>query len=144
MAFNLQSGQKALLQIAGTSAAIIAVFSIYTFYKNNIWHPKVFVESVDFKNGVAKMVINGKKFLLKGDSSYLIAFDWGVKFGYTFDSSGNRVYDRIEILKRNMVHSVVKKANGVENLGFVGNEEDYYDNVFTSFAGNPKLENVTW
>lgn len=144
MALNLQSGQKLLLQVAGTSAAIIAVFSVYTFYKNNIWHPKVIVEEVDFKNGIAKMMINGKKFTLKGDSSYLIAFDWGVKFGYTYTSDGKRVYDRIEILKRNMVHSVIKKADGVEELGFVGDEDNYYDNVFAAFAGNPKNENVTW
>lgn len=144
MALSIESGQKLFLRVAGTSAAILAVFSVYTFYKNNIWHPKVIVESVDFKNGVAQMVINGKKFTLKGDSSYLIAYDWGVKFGYTYDSSGKRVYDRIEILKRNMVHSVIKKADGVEDLGFVGDEDNYYDNVFTAFAGNPKVENVKW
>jgi hypothetical protein len=126
--FSLNVGEKVLLKIAGISAAFIAIFSAFTFYKNNIWHPKVEVVSVDYKNGVAKIIVNGKPFLLKGDSSYLISYDWGIKFGYTFKGNGERIYDRIEILKRNMVHSVIKKAEGVEEMGFVGEGGDFWIN----------------
>jgi len=126
--FSLNGGEQVLLKIAGISAALLAVFSAFTFYKNNIWHPKVEIVSVDYKNGVAKILINGKPFLLKGDSSYLISYDWGIKFGYTFKGNGERIYDRIEILKRNMVHSVIKKAEGVEEMGFVGEGGDFFKN----------------
>jgi hypothetical protein len=126
--FSLDGGEELLLKVAGISAAFIAIFSAFTFYKNNIWHPKVEVVSVDYKNGVAKILINGKPFLLKGDSSYLISYDWGIKFGYTFKGNGERIYDRIEILKGNMVHSVIKKAEGVEEMGFVGEDGDFWIN----------------
>ena len=126
--FSLSGGEEILLKVAGISAAFIAIFSAFTFYKNNIWHPKVEVVSVDYKNGVAKIIVNGKPFLLKGDSSYLISYDWGIKFGYTFKGNGERMYDRIEILKRNMVHSVIKKAEGVEEMGFVGEGGDFFKN----------------
>jgi hypothetical protein len=126
--FSLDGGEEFLLKVAGISAALLAVFSAFTFYKNNIWHPKVEVVSVDYKNGIAKIIVNGKPFLLKGDSSYLISYDWGIKFGYTFKGNGERIYDRIEILKRNMVHSVIKKAEGVEEMGFIGEGGDFWIN----------------
>jgi len=126
--FSLHKGEKLILKIAGVSASFLALFSAFTFYKNNIWHPKVEVQSVDFKNGIAKLIVNGKPFLLKGDSSYLISYDWGIKFGYTFKGNGERIYDRIEILKRNMVHSVIKKAEGAEEMGFIGGGEDFWIN----------------
>jgi hypothetical protein len=126
--FSLDKGENALLKIAGISAAALALFSAFTFYKNNIWHPKVEVKSVDFKNGLAKLIVNGKPFLLKGDSSYLISYDWGIKFGTTYKGNGERMYDRIEILKRNLVHSVIKKAEGVEEMGFIGGGDDFWIN----------------
>jgi hypothetical protein len=38
------------------------------------------------------------------------------------------MYDRIEILKRNLVHSVIKKAEGVEEMGFIGGGDDFWIN----------------
>jgi hypothetical protein len=125
---SLDVGEKLILKVAGVSAGLLAIFSAFQFYKNNIWHPKVEVVKVDFKNGIAELIINGKPFLLKGDSSYLISYDWGIKFGYTYKGNGKRIYDRIEILKRNMVHSVIKKAEGEEQISFIGGGEDFWIN----------------
>ena len=72
--------------------------------------------------------LNGKPFILRGDSSYLIAFDWGIKFGFTVKSNGQRVYDRIEILKRNMVQKVVREAGEVSFTGF--DEKTYWNDAF--------------
>jgi hypothetical protein len=130
MAFKFTDGEKWLLKIAGISAAVIAITNVYAFYRNNIWQPKVEVKSVDFKKGVAELIVNGKPVTIKGDSSYLIAGVWGLKFGYTFKGNGQRVYDRIEILKNGLVHGVIKKAEGEETVSFTANEATYYDDVF--------------
>lgn len=109
--FDISKGEEILLKAASIGAAILGVVAVYSFYKNNIWHPKIEVKRVDFRNGVADLVINGKPFVLRGDSSYLIAYDWGIKFGFNPTQDGRRVYDRIEVLKRNMVHRVIRKAD---------------------------------
>ena len=127
--FDISKGEELLLKFAGISAALLGVVAVYNFYRNNIWQPKVFVKDVDYKNGVANLEINGKPFVLKGDSSYLIGADWGIKFGFTQKSTG-RVYDRIEILKRNMVHKVVKDAGEVHFTGF--NEETFWNDAFNN------------
>jgi hypothetical protein len=133
--FNINQGEEWLLKAAGLGAALLGIVSVYTFYKNNIWHPKIEVKSVDFKKGVADLIINGKPLVLKGDSSYLIAQDWGIKFGYTYKGNGGRVYDRIEVLKKNMVHSVIRKAEGEEMASFTANEETFYDDTFNGMSG---------
>jgi hypothetical protein len=84
---------------------------------------------------------------LRGDSSYLIAFDWGIKFGTTFKPNGVRAYDRIEILKRNLVQKVVREAGEVDFTGF--NEETFLNDAFEgnkgglavgkSFTGDEKI-----
>jgi hypothetical protein len=48
------------LKLAAISTAALAVVNIYSFYRNNIWNPKVVVNSIDYENGVAKLTINGK------------------------------------------------------------------------------------
>ena len=126
--FNISRGEEILFKIAGIGAAVLGIVSIYGFYKNNIWKPKVNVKTVDFANGIAELELNGKPFILRGDSSYLIAFDWGIKFGYTVKSNGQRVYDRIEILKRNMVQKVVRQAGEVSFTGF--DEKTYWNDAF--------------
>ena len=103
-----------LLRVAALSTATLAVIGVYTFYRNNIWHPKVEVLDVDFKNGIAHLKVNGKPFTLRGDSQYLVAANYGVKFGYTYLENGKRVYDRIEILMNGLVSSVIKEAQGEE------------------------------
>lgn len=138
--FNINQGEEWLLKAAGLGAALLGIVSVYTFYKNNIWHPKIEVKSVDFKKGVADLIINGKPLVLKGDSSYLIAQDWGIKFGYTYKGNGGRVYDRIEVLKKGMVHSVIRKAEGEEMTSFTAKEETYYDDAFNSMSGQREGE----
>lgn len=106
----VQKPTQFLLRVAAISAAVIAIFNAYSFYKNNLWHPTIIVEKVDFANGIANVTINGRPFVLKGDSSYLISYDWGIRLGYTFTNDGKRKYDRIEVIKRNMVFKVVREA----------------------------------
>ena len=134
--FDLSRGEELLLKAASVGAAILGVVAVYTFYKNNIWHPKIEVKDVDFKNGVANLEINGRPFVLRGDSSYLIAFDWGVKFGFTPTADGKRVYDRIEVLKRGMVHQVIRKADEKNMVGFTGfDEKTFWNDAFEGGKG---------
>lgn len=108
MATNFISKTSAtFVNIAGTATAVLAIIAVFTFYKNNLWRPTIQVLDVDYDNGEARLMINGKHFYLKGDSSYLIGYDWGIKFGYTVKADGRRVYDRIEVLKKGMVTKVV-------------------------------------
>lgn len=162
--FDISKGEELLLKVAAISAAIVGIATAWSFYKNNLWHPKIIVKSVDFNKGVAELLINNKPFVLRGDSSYLIGFDWGIKFGVITSPNGSKKYDRIEVLKRNLVEQVIRKADdgkvisftgnqgalvngvlGVQNVtdsdvfkdkkGFVGNEETYYDDTFFGDKG---------
>ena len=123
------------LKLAAISTAALAVVNVYSFYRNNIWHPKVVINNIDYKNGVANLTIDGKKFVLRGDSTFLINFDWGIRFGFTFLPDGKRVYDRIEITKRGMVHEVVREANSPSSLSFTGfNEQNYWNDAFNQYS----------
>lgn len=106
--FDISRGEEILLKTASISAALLGVFAAWGFYKNNLWKPKVLVKKVDFPNAYAELLINNRPFILRGDSSYLISYDWGVKFGFTPKADGRRVADRIEVLKKNMVKSVLR------------------------------------
>jgi hypothetical protein len=79
--FDISQGEEVLLKVAAISAAVVGIATAFSFYKNNVWHPKIIVQSVDFNKGVAELLINNKPFILRGDSSYLIGYDWGIKFG---------------------------------------------------------------
>ena len=96
-----------LVKIATLSVAIIAIVNVVTFYKNNISKPTVEVKDKDFEKGIANLKINGKDFVLRGDSSYLIDGDWGIRFGTTFNKTSNTNYNRIELLKRGMVYKII-------------------------------------
>lgn len=96
-----------LLRIAAISTALLAVVNVYTFYVNNVYHPLVKIKDVDYNEGVANLSIDGKEFTLRGDSTYLIGYDWGVRFGISREPNGKVFYDRIELLKRNMVEQVI-------------------------------------
>lgn len=144
--FNINRGEEILLKAASIGAAILGVVAVYTFYKNNIWKPKIVVNDVDFQKGVANLTINNRPFVLRGDSAYLIAYDWGVRFGFTPTPDGKRVYDRIEVIKRNMVQKVIKKADDAKNVAFTGfNEDTYWNDAFdggkpydAAFTGSDK------
>lgn len=162
--FDINKGEEVLLKVAAISAAIVGIATAYSFYKNNLWHPKIIVQSVDFDKGVATLLVNNKPFVLRGDSSYLIGYDWGLKFGSITKPDGSKKYDRIEVLKRNLVEQVIRKAddgniksftgsedaivNGVwgvkggtafdlfeDKKGFVGNEETFWDDAFFGDKG---------
>ena len=122
------------LKIAAISTAALAFVGLYTFYRNNLWHPKVVINSVDYANGVANLTINGKEVILRGDSTFLIDYDWGIKFGYTYLPDGKRIYDRIEVTKRGMVHEVVRQTETPSTLAFTGfSEENYWNDAFNQF-----------
>lgn len=126
--FTLSKANSIFLKIAAVSTGVVAVVGLYGFYRNNIWSPEIVVNEVDYKKGIAKLTINGKPFLLKGDSSYLIEYDWGIKFGTSLDSRGNRFFDRIEILKRGLVHKVLRDKDDAHL--FTGSEEGIVSGVW--------------
>jgi hypothetical protein len=132
--FNISQGEEWLLKAASVGAALLGVVAVYTFYRNNIWHPTVVVKEVDFKNGIADLEINGRPFVLRGDSSYLIGFDWGIRFGFLPTAEGRRVYDRIEVLKRGMVNQVIRQAD--KNGSFTGfDERTFWNDAFEGGKG---------
>jgi hypothetical protein len=109
---DLVTTKKNLIGAAAIIAAFLALINGYSWYMNNIWHPEIKIVTIDYKKGVAELLVNGKKFGLKGNSAYLIGYDWGVRFGTTH-KGGVQVYDRIEVLKRNMVHAVLKNSEDI-------------------------------
>ena len=131
------------LKIAAISTAALAVVNVYSFYRNNIWHPKVVINNIDYKNGVANLTIDGKKFVLRGDSTFLINFDWGIRFGFTFLPDGKRVYDRIEITKRGMVHEVLRQTETPSTLAFTGfSEQNYWNDAFNQYPSFTPTDSV--
>lgn len=106
---NINKAKNILLKTAAISVAAIAVFNLYVFYRNNIWKPDIKVVDVDFNKGVANLLIDGRKFILRGDSAYLISFDWSIKFGTIFTDEKRSGYDRIELLKRGSVKQIISQ-----------------------------------
>jgi hypothetical protein len=125
---NLSKANSTFLKIAAISTGIVAVFGLYSFYKNNVWSPVIVVDSVDYNKGIAYLTINGKPFVLRGESSYLIAYDWGIRFGTSIQPNGQRYFDRIEVLKRNLVHKILRNKDEVHS--FTGSEEGIVHGVW--------------
>ena len=131
------------LKIAALSTATFALIGLYTFYRNNLWHPKVVINSVDYANGVANLTINGKEVILRGDSTFLIDYDWGIKFGYTYLPDGKRICDRIEVTKRGMVHEVVRQTETPSTLAFTGfSEQNYWNDAFNQYPSYTPTDSV--
>ncbi len=140
---TLSATSSVLLRIAALSTATFALIGVYTFYRNNLWHPKVVINSVDYANGVANLTINGKETILRGDSTFLIDYDWGIKFGYTFLPDGKRIYDRIEVTKRGMVHEVLRQTETASTLAFTGfSEENYWNDAFNQYPSYTPTDSV--
>lgn len=131
--FNLTEVQKKVIGIASLSVAVLAIVNAYAFYKNNLWSPSIEIVDIDYKNGIANLLISKKPFRLRGDSSFLIGYDWGIRFGAT-QLGNKRVYDRIEVLKRNLVHKVLRTKEDTHS--FVENEKSFFDNVFFGDKSN--------
>ena len=139
--FNKNSA--VFLRIAAISTAALAFIGLYSFYRNNLWHPKVVINSVDYANGVANLTINGKETILRGDSTFLIDYDWGIKFGYTYLPDGKRIYDRIEVTKRGMVHEVVRQTETPSTLAFTGfSEQNYWNDAFNQYPSYTPTDSV--
>jgi hypothetical protein len=105
---KLSGKDSIIIRTASIAVAIIAIVNVYEFYRKNIWTPTIMLVDVDYDNAVANLVINGKNFTLRGDSKYLISYDYGISFGTTNTKNGIS-YDRIELLKRYMVKTVLHK-----------------------------------
>ena len=103
---TFSTGKSMLFNIASISVAIIAVVNVYEFYRNNIWKPTVVVDSVDFTKAVANLTINGRKFVLRGDSVFHISYEWGIQFG-TVSGDNSKKYNRIELIKKGMVQKII-------------------------------------
>lgn len=131
--FNLSDAQKKIIGIASFSVALLALFNAWAFYKNNLWSPTIKIIDVDYKNGIANLLINNKPFILRGDSSFLIGYDWGIRFGAT-QLGNKRVYDRIEVLKRSLVHKVLRTKD--DSHGFTGDEKTFWDDTFFGDKAN--------
>lgn len=105
-------GLKPLIVMAAVSTSVLAILSAFSYYKNNVWKPKVHINSIDFQNQIADITIGRHKDLkVIGDSTYHIGFDWGVRFGYSY-SNGKRIFDRLELVKNNVVYSTVRRQQG--------------------------------
>jgi hypothetical protein len=100
-----------LLKVAGIVGAITVIAGGYTFYLNHLWKPKIEVLEVDFEKGKAKVKMGGNwgKILdIDGDTLFLLAGDWGIKFG-TILQDGKTVYDRLELVRKGMVYEYLKR-----------------------------------
>jgi hypothetical protein len=131
MEFNKTS--SIFLKIAAFSTTTLAIISLWTFYKNNIWFPKVILKDVDYSKGEANLEVNNKPFFLQGNSEYGIGSSYGIKFGSTNTNDGKQVYDRIEISKDGLVKSIVSKI-GDTTKSFTANERTYYNDTFNGFV----------
>jgi hypothetical protein len=105
---KLSKTAEVLLKVAAISTAVLALFNVYSFYRNELWKPDIKVQDVDYNNGIAHLLIDGREFVLRGDSVYHISYEWGIKFGYTPLGNGKRIADRIEITKRGMVAKIYR------------------------------------
>lgn len=102
---------KILLKVAGVVGAITVIAGGYGFYMNYLWKPTVEVIDVDFEQGKAKIKLGGawgKIIEIDGDTLFLLAGDWGIKFG-TILKDGKTVYDRLELVRKGMVYEYLKR-----------------------------------
>lgn len=105
---------KTILKIFSVIVTVLGGISIgfvaYGHWKDKIWKPKVKILDVDFNTGEAHFEIDGETKTLIGESTIAIAADWGIRFGSTF-ADGKKSYNRIELVKNNMVYQTVLSSN---------------------------------
>jgi hypothetical protein len=133
MDFQFNKASQVLLRVAAIGTATLAIVSVYTFYRQNIWFPKITLVDVDYNKGIANLIVNKKPLRLEGNSAYSAGSSFGIQFGTTNDTDGRRAYDRIEIVKNGLVRGVINK-NGEVLKSFTANEKTYYDDVFNGFT----------
>jgi hypothetical protein len=97
------SENKLVLKVVAVATVITALAGAYYLILNNVWKPKVKVLSADFNNGFATLQVPfGRKIDIYGDSVFLIAGDWGIKFG-TINKNGKTQYENLQLLKHGLV-----------------------------------------
>jgi hypothetical protein len=101
---KLSEGRQRLIGIASIVVAITGLAGGWTWYLNHFYKPTVVVNSVDFKNGSAKITSGGKEISIYGNATFQLTNfgDWGVRFG-TSQIDGELVYNRLELTKNNLV-----------------------------------------
>ena len=97
---------KLLSTVAIIITSGLAIVGGYSFYKSNLWKPKVIIKNVDFNSGVANLVINGRTVTLYGNSILNAGSVWGVRFGT--NGIENSYYESIELIKNGMVYEILK------------------------------------
>ena len=133
MDFQFNKASQVLLRVAAISTATFAIVSIWTFYRQNIWFPKVTLKDVDYNRGEANLDVNGKPLRLEGNSTYGIGSSFGLQFGTRNNTDGKSAYDRIEIVKNGLVRGVINK-NGNVVKPIMDNENASYNDVFNGFS----------
>jgi len=133
MDFKYNKVSQILLRVAAFSTATLALVSIWTFYKQNIWYPKIKLLDVDYAKGIANLEVNGEPFRVEGNSIYGAGVNFGIKFGTTNNTQGQDSYDRLELLKNGLVRSIISKKGEVMK-SFTANERTYYGDVFNGFS----------
>lgn len=98
---------RLLSTIAIVITSGLAIAGGYSFYKSNIWKPKVLIKDVDFDNGEANLNINGRNIMLRGNSVLNAGGVWGVRFG-TNGVDQTNYYESIELIKNDMVYEILK------------------------------------
>ena len=91
-----------ILQIAAFAGAVAAIGGGWLWYQNYIWKPSIVIKSVDYNNGVAEVIINGKNIVLLGDATISARGSWAVRFGSNYTNGAYR-YDRIELTRNGNV-----------------------------------------
>ena len=86
-----------------------AIGTIYYFLRNNI-KPTIKVISADFNNDMAEVNVNGSPVTLYGSSPVAAGGDWGVQLNSSTGADGHAFYNRIELVKKGLVHSIVYKS----------------------------------
>lgn len=100
-----------IIKIAAIVGAVTVIGGAYSYYLNNIWKPKVQIDSVDFEKGLASVRVGNTEYTIFGDATFLINNfgEWGIRFGTSKTRPG---YDRLELTKRMMVVEYLKR-NGI-------------------------------
>ena len=61
---------KRLLEIGAVVIAITGIAGGWSWYLNHFWKPVVIVQSVDFKNGNAKIKVGSKDYEIYGNANF--------------------------------------------------------------------------
>lgn len=95
--------------IVSVASGLFVMGSLFSFYMNNIWHPKVAIKSVDWNSGNALITVQGSDKTLFGDAVMAGGWGWGIRFAKAPDSSGQPGYDRIELVRGDQVYHILDK-----------------------------------